>query len=83
MMTYIVSQRYFFEEEPAQFIIRDIYDDKSKAQKRIGELYDKEFDFFSKEYGKENIGAFLESNWFEIKSETSSTFCDIVEKELQ
>ena len=35
-MTYIVSQRYFFEEEPAQFIIRDIYDDKSKAQKRIG-----------------------------------------------
>ena len=82
-MTYIVSQRYFFEEEPAQFIIRDIYDDKSKAQQRIGELYDKEFDFFSKEYGKENIGAFLESDWFEIKSETSSTFCDIVEKELQ
>ena len=83
MITYIISQRYFFEEEPAQFIIRDIYDDKSKAQKKIRELYDKEFDFFSKEYGKENIGAFLESDWFEIKSETSSTFCDIVEKELQ
>lgn len=83
MTTYIVSQRYFFEEEPDQFIIRDIYDDKSKAQKRIRELYDKEFDFFSKEYGKENIGAFLESDWFEIKSETSSTFCDIVENELQ
>ena len=44
MTTYIVSQRYFFEEEPDQFIIRNIYDDKSKAQKRIGELYDKEFD---------------------------------------
>ena len=83
MTTYIVSQRYFFEEEPDQFIIRNIYDDKSKAQKRIRELYDKEFDFFSKEYGKENIGAFLESDWFEIKSETSSTFCDIVENELQ
>lgn len=83
MTTYIVSQRYFFEEEPMQFIIRDIFQNKDDAQKRLGELYDKEFDFFSREYGKENIGAYLESDWFEIKSETSSTFADIEERELQ
>ena len=66
-----------------------VYKESYKDEKYVpgGDLhhaiYDKEFDFFSKEYGKENIGAFLESDWFEIKSETSSTFCDIVEKELQ
>lgn len=83
MTVYIVTQRYFFEEDPVQFIIRGVFQDKDAARKKIGELYDKEFDYYSREYGKENIGAYLESDWFEVKSENAGVFADIEEKELQ
>lgn len=83
MIIYIVAQRYFFEEDPVQFIIRGVFQDKDAARKKIRELYDKEFSFYSREYGAENIGAYLETDWLEVKSETAGTFADIEEKELQ